>query len=104
MSTIRKTITLTAQQDAWIKTQIANGEYTNDSEYLRDLIRRDQEENAHYKALKNAVLTQGHEALGQQTVAEVWEAAAQYRQRVSSAHPLAAGATTGAKNRKKASL
>jgi antitoxin ParD1/3/4 len=104
MSTIRKTITLTAQQDAWIKTQIANGEYTNDSEYLRDLIRRDQEENAHYKALKNAVLTQGQESLGQQTVAEVWEAAAQYRQHVSPAHPLAADTTAEAKNRKKAPL
>lgn len=53
--TIRKTITLTDQQDEWIKAQIASGDYTNDSEYLRDLIRRDQEQNAKFRALKQAI-------------------------------------------------
>ena len=42
MSTTRKTITVTDQQDHWIKAQIAAGQFTNDSEYIRDLIRRDQ--------------------------------------------------------------
>ena len=43
MATIRKTITLSDSQDAWIKAQIARGAFTNDSEYIRDLVRRDQE-------------------------------------------------------------
>lgn len=43
MGTLRKTITLTDQQDSWIKAQIHAGHYTNDSEYIRDLIRREQE-------------------------------------------------------------
>ncbi len=43
MATIRKTITLTEQQGAWIKSRITDGGFTNDSEYVRDLIRRDQE-------------------------------------------------------------
>ena len=43
MSTIRKTITLTDAQDAWIRSHVTNGDYTNDSEYMRDLIRREQE-------------------------------------------------------------
>ena len=43
MSTVRKTITLTDQQDSWVKAQINAGFYTNDSEYIRDLIRRDKE-------------------------------------------------------------
>ena len=29
--------------DDWIKSQIENGRYGNDSEYVRDLIRKDQE-------------------------------------------------------------
>lgn len=33
MTTIRKTITLSDTQDAWIKAQIARGAFTNDSEY-----------------------------------------------------------------------
>lgn len=45
MSTTRKTITLTEQQNKWVKSQILNGNYTNDSEYFRDLIRRDQRQN-----------------------------------------------------------
>ena len=39
MATVRKTITLTDQQDDWIKAQVEGGHYTNDSEYIRDLIR-----------------------------------------------------------------
>ena len=42
MGTTRKTITITDQQDQWIKAQIERGDFTNDSEYIRDLIRRDQ--------------------------------------------------------------
>jgi len=38
----RKTITLTEQQDDWVKGQIESGHFGNDSEYIRDLIRRDQ--------------------------------------------------------------
>ncbi len=53
--TIRKTITLTGKQDKWIKAQITSGDYTNNSEYFRDLIRRDQEQNAKFRALKQAI-------------------------------------------------
>ena len=42
MATIRKTITVTEQQSEWIKARILVGGFTNDSEYIRDLIRRDQ--------------------------------------------------------------
>ena len=51
MSTTRKTITLTEQQNQWVKSQISNGNYTNDREYFRDLVRRDQRKN-NYDALK----------------------------------------------------
>ena len=43
MGTVRKTITFTEQQGQWIKEKIAAGQFTNDSEYIRDLVRRDQE-------------------------------------------------------------
>src|SRR5690606_5021311 len=45
MSVVRKTITLTEQQNDWVKMRIGSGDYTNDSEYIRDLIRRDQEQD-----------------------------------------------------------
>ncbi len=56
MATVRKTISLTDQQDGWIKAQILAGHYTNDSEYIRDLIRREQERVAQLDALRAALI------------------------------------------------
>ena len=56
MSTTRKTITVTDKQDDWIKLQIAGGEFTNDSEYIRDLIRRDQASKANIEAIRAALI------------------------------------------------
>lgn len=39
----RKTITISDAMDGWVKAQINSGRYSNDSEYFRDLIRRDQD-------------------------------------------------------------
>lgn len=52
MATIRKTVTFTEQQDNWIKAQIEAGEFTNDSEYLRNLVRQDQAKNNDFISLK----------------------------------------------------
>ncbi len=56
MSTTRKTITVTDQQDDWIKARIAAGEFTNDSEYIRDLIRRDQASKADIESIRVALI------------------------------------------------
>lgn len=77
MATIRKTITLTDKQDQWIKAQIAAGEFTNDSEYIRDLVRRDQEQNAQYMALKQAIQEGLDSGVSNKTVGEIWEEAEQ---------------------------
>ena len=56
MATVRKTITLTEQQDAWIAAQIEAGSYTNDSEAIRDLIRREQERSFDIETLRQALI------------------------------------------------
>ncbi len=56
MATVRKTITLTGQQDDWIKAQVDAGDYTNDSEYTRDLIRREQERGAEIDPVRVALI------------------------------------------------
>ena len=61
MGTTRKTITLTEQQDDWVKAQITAGQFTNDSEYFRDLIRRDQAGQAGIEAIR-AALIEGEES------------------------------------------
>lgn len=56
MATIRKTITLTEQHDAWIASQIDAGHYTNDSEAIRDLIRREQQRSFEIDTIREALL------------------------------------------------
>ncbi len=56
MGTTRKTITVTSQQNNWIKAQVAAGTFTNDSEYIRDLIRRDQTSQADIDAIRAALI------------------------------------------------
>ena len=73
MGTTRKTITLTDKQDQWIKAQIAAGEYTNDSEYIRDLVRRDQEENAKFLALKQAIQDGLSSGVSDKSVTDIME-------------------------------
>ena len=73
MGTTRKTITLTDKQDQWIKAQIAAGEYTNDSEYIRDLVRRDQEENAKFQVLKLAIQEGLNSGVSDKSVTDIME-------------------------------
>jgi antitoxin ParD1/3/4 len=56
MKTIHKTITLTHKQDDWIKAQIDAGNYTDDSDYIRDLIRREQERSAGTEVIRAALI------------------------------------------------
>ncbi len=72
MGTTRKTITLTDQQDRWIKTQIERGGFTNDSEYIRDLIRRDQE-STKFRMLKDAIQDGLDSGTSDRTVPQIME-------------------------------
>jgi len=55
MGMVKKSITVTVQQEEWIKSRIASGDYGNDSELLRDLIRRRQHADTELAALRAAV-------------------------------------------------
>ena len=45
----------------WVQAQIEGGRYSNNSDYVRDLIRRDQERADKLNALQNAI-TKGIES------------------------------------------
>jgi antitoxin ParD1/3/4 len=80
MATIRKTITLTDAQDGWIKSQIKAGGFTNDSEYIRDLIRREQERSTEVDLIR-AALKEG-EASGEPQPFDLQA----FKQRMRAAH------------------
>ncbi|MEN8132785.1 MAG: type II toxin-antitoxin system ParD family antitoxin [Pseudomonadota bacterium] len=74
MATKRKTITVTDQQDDWIKARITAGEFTNDSEYIRDLIRRDQARFSEIEAIRSALIEGEESGISDRTPQDVREA------------------------------
>lgn len=71
MATIRKTITFTQQQDDWIKAQIEAGEFTNDSEYLRNLVRQDQAKSVEFLSLKSKLVEGLESGVSNKTLPEI---------------------------------
>lgn len=52
---IKKSITVTDQQDAWIQTQLASGDYASDSEVIRDAIRAKQQHSEEINYIRAAL-------------------------------------------------
>ena len=77
MALVKKNITITDGQEQWIRAQVASGDYGSDSEYLRTLIRQDQERNATFRALKQAVQEGVESGVSDRTVKEIWAEAEQ---------------------------
>lgn len=71
----RKTITVSGPQDEWIKARIGSGAYTNDSEYIRDLIRRDQERHARLAAMQKLIDEGLASGIGARSVEEIFDEA-----------------------------
>ncbi len=71
MGLVKKSITVTEQQNDWIKSRIETGDYGNDSEYLRDLIRKDRTENEKLIKLKEAVQVGLDSGISERTFEEI---------------------------------
>lgn len=73
MGTIRKSIAFTTQQEDWIKLQVEKGLYTNESEYIRDLIRKDQDYNLKLEQLQNAIDEGFNSGVNQKWILDIME-------------------------------
>ncbi len=71
MSVQRKTITVTQQQDLWIKSQVNSGSYSNDSEYIRNLIRNDFEQKQKLEALRSALIAGEKSGISSRNMQEI---------------------------------
>jgi antitoxin ParD1/3/4 len=56
MKNVLKTITLTIEQNDWMKAQIEAGHYADDNECIRDLIQREQERAPNIEGIRAALL------------------------------------------------
>ena len=79
MSMVKKSISVTAQQDGWIKAQIESGRFGNESEVVRELIRerqmREQETTAEIEAIRAALIKAEQSGFTDSSVDEIWEEA-----------------------------
>ena len=87
MPMVKKSISVTDQQNSWIKAQIKTGHYGNESEVVRELIRerqlRDQETPAEIEAIRAALVEGEESGFSNRSVDEIWEDA---RQRHKAKH------------------
>ncbi len=58
---------------AWVEEQIKTGQYSNVSDYVRDLIRRDQEYLDKRETLIKALISGETSGVSERTVADIWQ-------------------------------
>ena len=73
MAMVRKTITVTKKMDAWIKSRVESGDYGNDSEYLRDLMRRDESRAQAESELREMLIAAENSGTSNESFDEIWE-------------------------------
>ncbi len=78
MGMVKKSISITDQQADWIKAQIETGNYGNESEVFRDLIRDRISRDAETTALRAALIAGEQSGTSHKTVEEIWEEAQQH--------------------------
>ena len=88
MPMVKKSISVTDQQDIWIKAQIDTGHYGNESEVVRELIRerqiRERETPEEIAAIRSALIEAEKSVMqkgySKKSIEEIWEEAkAKYR-------------------------
>lgn len=52
MAMVKKSITVTDQQESWIQSQMATGNYGTDSEVIREALREKQERDAEIEYIR----------------------------------------------------
>ncbi len=61
MAMVKKSITVTDQQESWIQSQMATGNYGTDSELIREALREKQNRTVEIEAIR-AALIEGEES------------------------------------------
>ena len=65
-------VSLPASMKAWVEAQVETGHYSNASDYVRDLIRRDQEYQDKRETLIKALIAGENSGVSEHTVQGIW--------------------------------
>tara|TARA_R110001606_G_C14968418_1_gene602815 strand:- start:192 stop:443 length:252 start_codon:yes stop_codon:yes gene_type:complete len=71
MSMIKKSITITEQQDAWIQSQLATGRYASDSEVMREALREKEMRTAEIEALRARLIASEESGFSNRTPEQI---------------------------------
>lgn len=74
MAMVKKSITITTQQDEWIKAQMAAGNYATDSEVVREALREKQKRDAEIEAIRAALIEGEQSGISDRTPQEIFAA------------------------------
>ena len=75
MPMIKRSISLTQQQADWVKSQIESGNYGNESEVFRDLIRDRVARENEIRNIRTALIEGEQSGPGALTPEEIWNEA-----------------------------
>ncbi len=85
MAMVKKSISVTNQQDSWIKEQVEIGHFGNESEVVRELIRerqiREQETPAEIAAIRAALIEGEKSGISDLTPDEIMQAVIERKRR-----------------------
>ena len=73
MGMVKKSISVTEQQDSWIKAQLRTGHFGNESELIRERQMREQETPAQIEAIRAALIEGEQSGFTDRSVDEIWE-------------------------------
>ena len=79
MGMVKKSISVTEQQEQWVKSQISGGHFGNESEVIRDLIRerqaKEKETPEEIQAIRQALLEGEKSGFSEKSIDDIWNEA-----------------------------
>lgn len=68
----RKSITFAEKQGEWLKFVVEQGRYKDESDYVRDLVRKDEEKNRDFLMTKAAIQEGLDSGFSARSLDEIW--------------------------------
>ena len=68
----RKSITFAEKQDEWLKLVVASGYYKDESDYIRDLVRHDQEKRSKLIEVRAAIQEGLDSGVSDKSLDQIW--------------------------------
>ncbi|OIP45450.1 MAG: type II toxin-antitoxin system ParD family antitoxin [Deltaproteobacteria bacterium CG_4_10_14_3_um_filter_60_8] len=66
-------VSLPDPMKTWVESQVSTGHYSNASDYVRDLIRRDQEYQDKHETLIRALIVGENSGVSKRAVRDIWQ-------------------------------